>query len=89
MFFLNEFPCSFYCDSFWGFTILHLCEKKNFTGSTLLRVLRRSEGKILHNFWNIERRTPVQCRAAYKKVRRAVNFASRGSSDCFCVFEIH
>lgn len=86
--FLNEFPCSLYHNSERGRTILHLCEVKNFSSSTLLRVLRRSQGKNLFNFLNKAGRTPVQCRAAYRKVRREVNDTGRGSSDCLCVCEI-
>lgn len=81
--FLNEFPCSFYHVTDRGSTILHVCERKRFSDSTLLRLLRRSEGKFVFTSVDKEGRTPVQCRANNKNVRREVNKASRGSSDRF------
>lgn len=71
--FLNEFSCSFYHVTDRGNTILHVCERKNFSDSTLLRLLRRSEGEFLFTFVNEEGKTPVQYRTAYKNVRREVS----------------
>lgn len=71
--FLNEFSCSFYHVTEWGDTILHVCERENFSDSTLLRLLRRSEGEFVFTFVNKEGKTPVQYRTAYKNVRREVS----------------
>lgn len=79
--FLNEFPCSLYYVTDQGNTILHVCEEIHFSDSTLLRLLRRSEGKFVFTFVNEEGRTPVQYRTAYTNVRREVNKPSRVSSD--------
>lgn len=71
--FMSEFQCDFNCTSQWlkDITILHACEIVNFSDSTLLRLLLRPEGRFMLTSkdaffgW-----TPVQFRAAYKKIRR-------------------
>lgn len=76
--FLNEIPCNFYYH-IRGRTILHVCEERNFSDSTLLRLLQRPEGMFMFTSVDEEGRTPVQCRGAYKKIRRKV--ASQGASS--------
>lgn len=44
--FLNEISCNCYYD-FRGRTILHVCEERNFSDSTLLRLLQRPEGMFM------------------------------------------
>lgn len=44
--FLNEIPCNFYYH-IRGRTILHVCEERNFSDSTLLRLLQRPEGMFM------------------------------------------
>lgn len=71
--FMSEFQCDFNCTSQWlkDITILHACEIVNFSDSTLLRLLLRPEGRFMLTSkdaffgW-----TPVQFRAAYKKIKR-------------------
>lgn len=71
--FMSEFQCDFNCTNRWlkDITILHACEIVNFSDSTLLRLLLRPEGRFMLTSkdaffgW-----TPVQFRAAYKKIRR-------------------
>lgn len=75
--FLNEISCNFYFH-IRGRTILHVCEEGNFSDSTLLRLLQRPEGMFMFTSVDKEGRTPVQCRSAYKKIRRKV--ASQGAS---------
>lgn len=84
-FVLNEIPCNFY-NHFNGRTILHVCEKRKFSDSTLLRLLKRPEGMFMFTSVDKEGMTPVQCRAAYKKIRRKGGI--KGSTDFYCIRDI-
>lgn len=84
-FFLNETPCNFYIH-FDGLTILHVCEKRKFSDSTLLRLLKRPEGMFMFTSVDKKGMTPVQCRAAYKKIRRDVGIKSL--KDFYCIRDV-
>lgn len=90
--FMSEFKCNFncICFCFQDITILHACEIANFSDSTLLRLLLRPEGRFMltskDTFFG---RTPVQCRAAYKTIRRLDRSGTpRYSSGCLRVQDI-
>lgn len=85
LFFLNEIPLNFY-NHFGRRTILHVCEHRKFSDSTLLRLLKRPEGMCMFTSVDEEKMTPVQCRAAYKKIRRDVGIKS--STDFYCIRDI-
>lgn len=90
--FMSEFQCNFKCTCycFGNITILHACEIANFSDSTLLRLLLRPEGRFMLTSKDaFLGRTPVQCRTAYKKIRRLDRLGTpRHSSDCFRVQDI-
>lgn len=67
--FLDEFQCNFNY-TINGNTILHACEESNYSDSTLLSLIQRPEGSLMFNSVCDEGRTPVQCRAFYKTIRR-------------------
>lgn len=51
IYFLNEIPCNFNPSIYiYGTTILHVCEKRNFSDSTLLRLVQRTEGRFMFTF---------------------------------------
>lgn len=84
---LNEFLNAFTCNFQVGVglkTILHVCEAQNFSDAILLNLIQRPEGKIMFSLVDDKGRTPVQCRAVYKKVR-PVDVAS---SNHHCVRDI-
>lgn len=86
LFFLNEnIPCNFN-NHIDGRTILHVCEKRKFSDSTLLRLLKRPEGMFMLTSVDKEGMTPVQCRAAYKKIRGKEGI--KGSTDFYCIRDI-
>lgn len=75
--FLSEIPCNFNNCTHLGSTILHACEAQNFSDSTLLRLLQGPNGKSMFTSVDGYKRTPVQCRASYKKIRRLDSIAFR------------
>lgn len=68
---LNEFECKFDCYIEENTTILHVCEAKIFSDSTLLRLFLRPEGRYMFNSEDMGEMAPVQCRESYP-----------GHSDC-------
>lgn len=85
-YFMNEFQCNFNCTCFCfgDITILHACEIAKFSDSILLRLLLRPEGRFMLTskdaFFG---RTPVQFRAAYRKIRQLDRSGTqRYSSGC-------
>lgn len=78
--FLNEFQCNFNY-TINGNTILHACEESNYSDSTLLSLLQRPEGRLMFNSVCDKGRTPVQCRACYKTIRRMNKVGNRGHSS--------
>lgn len=62
---LNQSHCDFTGVDVNGETILHACEKSDFSSSTLMKLLKRPEGSQMFTSENWEGKTPVQCRVSY------------------------
>lgn len=72
--FLDEFKSKFdFCTREENTTILHVCEAKIFSDSTLLRLFLRPEGRYMFNSEGMGEMAPVQCRESYQYP---------GHSDC-------
>ena len=63
--FLNQIHCDFTDVDINGETILHACERSDFSSSTLMKLLKRPEGPQMFTSKNRQGRTPVQCRVSY------------------------
>ena len=62
---LNQSHCDFTGVDVNGETILHACEKSDFSSSTLMKLLKRPEGSQMFTSENWEGKAPVQCRVSY------------------------